>query len=80
MKPRTKITNRLLEMGFENITLYFWAKDGWYLHCDDFKHVWIGQNYKHVLHQLTIEFPTRKDVMVRLAGFRNWELPKEFQE
>lgn len=68
MQPRVKILNKLLEMEFEDIELYYWAKDGWYLHCKEAKHFWIGQNYKHVLRQLSKEFKTKFDVLRHLTG------------
>ena len=50
---KRKIVKKLEERGFtaneEGWKLFFWSKDGWYLHCDQCKHYWIGQNINHVL-------------------------------
>jgi hypothetical protein len=71
MKPRDKITKRLIEMGFTEIKLFYWSKDGWYLHCEEAKHFWIGQNWQHVIRQITIEFPDKKSVLYHLAGLKD---------
>lgn len=76
MKPRDKIRKKLSEMGFEDIQLFYWVKDGWYLHCTEAKHFWIGQNYNHVIRKL-IERETKRNVLRHDAGLSDYQL-KEY--
>lgn len=65
---RQKITDQLVKMGFDEIKLFYWAFDGWYMHCTEAQHFHIGYNIDHVLDQLTREFPTKYAVLRYLAG------------
>ncbi len=43
---RKKVIEALRERGFTGeIEIYVYRKDGWYLHCDQCSHKYIGQNY-----------------------------------
>lgn len=50
---KIKIIEALKSRGFTGndveFDLFYWANDGWYLHCDQVQHVCIGYNYNHVL-------------------------------
>ena len=50
---RYKIILELRARGFTGeIELFFWPKDGWYAQCDQLKHDWLGQNWKHSIEQI----------------------------
>jgi hypothetical protein len=52
-KFRDDIKISLTNRGFTGeIKLFFWPKDGWYAHCDQFKHIWLGQHGKHSIEQI----------------------------
>lgn len=52
-KNQDRIIKALKDRGFTDETdtfqLFYWANDGWYAHCDQMGHNWIGQNTPHVL-------------------------------
>lgn len=53
-KNKLKISQAMIMAGFTgDIKLFYWAKDGWYAHCDQFQYEWIGQNTKHALETFT---------------------------
>lgn len=52
-KLKNKINKALTNRGFTGeIELFFWANDGWYCNCDQLKHEWLGQHYKHSIEQI----------------------------
>jgi len=71
MKPKDKIIKVLEEMGFEDIQLFYWNKDGWYLHCTEAKHFLIGYNYKHAIEEL-IKHGTKYNVLRYDAGMPDY--------
>lgn len=55
-RNKTKIVEALKARGFtdknEPFQLFYWAKDGWYLHCDQCNHVWVGFNTPDVIREI----------------------------
>ena len=58
MKKPTKsdLIKKLKDIGITesetDLDLFYHANDGWYLHCDQCNHEWIGQNLKHCIDQI----------------------------
>ena len=52
-KLKNEIKKALINRGFTgDIKLFFWPNDGWYGHCDQFQHIWLGQHSKHSVEQI----------------------------
>ena len=52
-KNKEKFKKALLNRGFKDpFDFFYWAKDGWYAHCNKFSHIWIGQNWRHCLERI----------------------------
>lgn len=54
-RNKEKIIQALKKRGFTDneisFKLFYWVKDGWYLHCDQVSHVCIGYNVADVIRQ-----------------------------
>ena len=53
---KRKIIKALKDKGFtdyiEPFKLFYWANDGWYLHCDQVLHICIGVNARDCINQI----------------------------
>lgn len=52
-RNKKAITKELISRGFsEPIELFYWPNDGWYVQCNEMRHMHIGYNAADVLRQI----------------------------